>query len=82
MTHTFNFSSNLRMYVPCLTLQISDRYIDSSRPRATSCPIDLVTRDSHFNLYGYSFLDVLRLKICVHFSFYYGAYFTLTFFFS
>jgi len=59
---------------------ISDRYIDSSLPRATSYPIDSVTFDSHFNLYGYSFLGVLRRKVCVQFSFYNGAYLTLTFF--
>jgi len=53
--YNFNFSSNLRLCVPCPTLQISDRYIDSSRPRATHYTIDSVTCDSHFNLYDLFF---------------------------
>jgi len=40
MRYNFNLSSILRLYAPCPILQISDRYIDSSRPRATSYPID------------------------------------------
>jgi len=82
MRYNFNFTSNLRLYVPCPTLQIRDRYIDSSRPCATPCPIDSVICDSHFSLYGYSFLDVLQIKVCVHFSFYCSAYLTPYFLFQ